>query len=284
MRGESGIGLAAALLVSAPVLVGLGYALLGALGIAGPGAGGGPSLDRIAGVMGSAQVWEGVAWSVWVAASSTALAASLAALLAVAFRSSASLDRLARGLAVLPLPVPHVVAGVLGVLILGQSGLLARLAFALGWISAPAGMPALVYDPPGVGLILTLSWKEVPFLALVAFSVLSTRGELLEEAARTLGASPWSTFRRITWPVLWRGLMPAAVAVFVFALGSYEMAVLLAPSDPLALPLQTMERYTDASLERRGDAYVLALVALVLSLAAVAVHEWVRTAREVLDS
>ncbi len=113
--------------------------------------------------------------------------------------------------------------------------------------------------------------------------MLATRGVALEEAARTLGAGPWSIFRRVTWPVLWRGLLPAAVAVFAFALGSYEAAALLAPSDPLALPLQTMERYTDASLARRGDAFVLVLVALALSLAAVAAHEQLRTAREILD-
>lgn len=276
-------GLLAALLVAAPVLVGLAYSLLGALGIVGTGAEAEPSAERFARVLGSAAVWRGVAWSLWVAAASTALATAAAAGLAVVFRGSRPLDRIARSLAVLPLPIPHVVAGVLGVLILGQSGLLARFGFALGWISEPAEMPALVYDPLGIGLILTLTWKEVPFLALVAFSVLATRGAALEEAARTLGAGPWSTLRRVTWPVLWRGLLPAAAAVFAFALGSYEVAVLLAPSDPLALPLQTMERYTDTSLERRGDAFVLVLLALGLSALAVTAHERIRALQEALD-
>lgn len=283
MSGGQRAGLFAALLVAAPVLVGLGYSLLGALGMVGPGAGAGPTAERLARVLRDADVWAGVGWSVWVAGASTLLAGAAAALLAVVFRSSSPLDRLARALAVIPLPLPHVVAGIVGVVILGQSGLLARLAFALGWIAAPAEMPALVYDRAGVGLVLTLAWKEVPFLALVAFSVLATRGAALEEAARTLGAGPWSAFRRVTWPVLWRGLLPASVAVFAFALGSYETAVLLAPSDPLALPLRTMERYTDASLARRGDAFVLVLVALALGLLAVALHERVRSAREALD-
>jgi len=284
MRAGHRAGLLAALLVAAPVLVGLGYSLLGALGVSGPGARGEPSLDRFWRVLGEPGVWEGAAWSVWVAGAATLLATAAATLLAVLFRGSRPLDRLARALAVLPLPVPHVVAGAVGVLVLGQSGLLARLAHALGWIGGPAEMPALVYDRLGVGLILALTWKEVPFLALVAFSVLATRGSALEEAARTLGAGPWSTFRRVTWPVLWRGVLPASVAVFAFALGSYEAAVLLAPSDPLALPLQTMERYTDASLARRGDAFVLVLLALALTLAAVAAHERLRAAREVLDA
>jgi ABC-type spermidine/putrescine transport system permease subunit I len=139
-------------------------------------------------------------------------------------------------------------------------------------------MPALVLDPLGVGLIVALVWKEIPFLTLVAISVLETRGTQLEETARGLGAGPVSVLLRVTWPVLWRGMLPAAVAVFTFVAGSYEAAVLLAPSDPLALPLLTWERYTDASLSRRGDAYVLALLGMLLALGAVALHEWVRVA------
>jgi putative spermidine/putrescine transport system permease protein len=141
-------------------------------------------------------------------------------------------------------------------------------------------MPAVVLDPAGIGLIIALTWKELPFLALVGVSILETRGEALEETARGLGSGPGSTLLRVTWPVLWRGMLPAAVAVFTFVAGSYEAAVLLAPSDPLALPLLTWERYTDASLTRRGDAYVLALLGLMLAVVAVAVHEWVRTGEQ----
>lgn len=178
-----------------------------------------------------------------------------------------------RTLMVLPLPVPHLVAALLGALILSQSGLLARVAYALGLIDAPAQMPALVNDHYGVGLILSLTWKEVPFLALAAASVLATRGADLEDTARTLGAGGWAIFRRVTWPLVWRGMLPSIVAVFAFAAGSYETAAVLAPSDPLPLPLLTYERYTDAQLARRGDAFVLTLLMLGVALLAVLLHE-----------
>ena len=106
---------------------------------------------------------------------------------------------------------------------------------------------------------------------MLGFSVLATRGPALEETARSLGAGPLDVFRRVTWPVLWRGLLPGVIAVFAFVAGSYEAAVLLAPSDPLALPLLTFERYTDPDLARRPDAFVLVLVGLATSAAAVAV-------------
>ena len=275
MTGASRRGLLAALIVSLPVLVGACYSILASLGLTGPGANG-LSSARLA-VFREPVVWTGLAWSLWVAAASTGIAAAGAVLVAALFRGGARTDRTARLLAVLPLPIPHLAAAVAGLLLLGQSGLLSRLLFALGLLSSPGEMPALVYDRAGLGLILTLAWKEFSFLALVAFSVVATRGERLEEVARTLGASPGAVFRRVTWPLLWRGLLPAVVAVFVFVASTYEATAVLAPSDPLALPLLTLERYTDADLTRRGDAFVLVLLAMAVSLLAVAAHEWARS-------
>jgi ABC-type Fe3+ transport system permease subunit len=274
---------AAALLLSLPPLAGAAYSALAAFGVLGF-APAGPSPDRIARVLGDGEVWAGLGWTVWTAGAATFLAASGAVLVATMFRSTGLGDRLARTLAVLPIPIPHLVAAAVFVLALGQSGLLARMAVALGLATSPAELPALIYDRPGVGYIVALAWKELPFLALLAFSVLATRGPALEETARSLGAGPWAVFRRVTWPLLWRGLLPGIVSVFAFVAGSYEAAVLLAPSDPLPLPLLTYERYTDPDLERRADAYVLVLLGLGLAAVAVALHEWARARAESFDS
>jgi len=274
--GRDWPGLLAAAVLAAPVAVGVVYCVAGAIGLAGPGATGRPSLDRVVRVLTEPAVLEGTLWILWVAAASTAISALGAAGLAVAFRGRAAVDRLGRALAVLPLPVPHLAAAVGGLLILGQSGLLGRLAFAAGWIDGPGAMPALVYDPLGIGLIAALVWKEIPFLTLVAVSVLATRGDALEATARGLGAGRWQVLRRVTWPVLWRGMLPAAVAVFTFVAGSYEAAAILAPSDPLALPVLTWERFVDAGLDRRADAYVLSLLSLAIAGGAVVAHEVVR--------
>jgi ABC-type spermidine/putrescine transport system permease subunit I len=263
------------MLVAAPVAVGVGYAALAAVGLVGYG-GGTLSFARVTRVLAEHATWRGLAWSAWVAGAATLLASAMAMLTAVLFRRRGRVDRAARGLAIAALPVPHLVAGATALLILGQSGVVARVLAAAGLIDTPGQLPALVYDPAGAGLIASLAWKEFPFLALLAFSVLATRGAELEETARGLGGAPGQVLRYVTWPVLWRGLLPGAAAVFAFALGSYEAAVLLAPSDPLPLPLLIEERYTDADLARRGDAYVLVLVAAAASAALVALHEWLR--------
>ncbi len=265
----------ASFLVAAPVLFGIGYSSLASLGMVGPGSGGFSTASWTA-AFADPQFLRGMAWSLWVAAAATALATIAATAVATLFRSNTRSSGVARVLAVMPLPLPHVAAGVLGVLVLGQSGILARGAFMAGWIDQPAAMPALIYDRWGIGLILVLAWKEFPFLAIIAFSLLAGRGKALEEAARTLGARQWSVFRTVTWPVLWRGLMPAVAAVFAFVAGTYEATVLLAPSDPLALPLLTIERYTDVGVASSGEAHVLVLMGLLAGLGAVALHEAAR--------
>jgi putative spermidine/putrescine transport system permease protein len=265
-----------ALLVAAPVLLGVLYAALASLGLAGAGASGTPDLSRVSTVLGTRSTWRAVGWSVYVSATATALATVAAAAVAIVFGGHRRIDRAARAIATLPLPVPHLVAAATALLLLSQSGLLARLLFAMGLIDAPAAMPALVYDRAGVGLILALAWKELPFLTVVAVAVRHRDLAAFTEAARTLGADRWQQHWRITWPLLWRGMAPAVIAVFAFALGSYETAALLAPVDPAPLAVLTMERFADPALARRGDAHVLALIGFALAAIAVAAHEWAR--------
>jgi putative spermidine/putrescine transport system permease protein len=265
-----------ALLVASPVLLGVAYAALASVGVVGAGASGVVSVDRVIDVLTFRSTWRAIGWSLYVSATATGIATLLAAAVAMQFGATRRSHRAARALATLPLPVPHLVAAATVLFVFAQSGLLARVLFAFGLVAAPADMPALVYDRAGVGLIMALAWKELPFLAIVAFAVRHGEHDALAEAARTLGAPPTQLRRLVTWPLLWRGMAPAVIAVFVFALGSYETAVLLAPVDPVPLAVLTMERFADPALARRGEGYVLALVALVLAVVAVAAHEWAR--------
>ncbi len=265
-----------AVVVALPVLFGIAYSALAVFGVVGAGASASPDATRLLAVFQDASTWRGLGWSVYVAAVSTALATAGAACVAMLFAQNNTLNTLGRSVATLPLPVPHLVAAATALFVLGQSGLLARLLHAMGLIDVPADMPALVYDHAGVGLITALAWKELPFLAVVAIALRSGHATELTEAAHTLGATSWHVARDITWPLLWRGLMPAVVATFVFAFGSYESAVLLAAIDPAPLPVLTMERFADPALARRGEAYGLALLALAVAALAVVAHEYTR--------
>jgi len=257
----------ASLVLASPVAIGAAYSGLAAVGAVGAGADG-LSGAALVHVLMSSVTWHGVAWTVATAGVATLLASAAAVVVAVRVRDS----RTGRLLAVLPMGVPHVAAALAALLMLGQSGLLSRLARLAGLTEIPGDFPALVYDQAGVALVIASAWKEFPYLALTALAVLLTDAARLEEVARTLGATSRQAFWRITWPRVWLGTAPAALAAFAFLLGQYEMPALLAPSNPTALALLTYERSIDPMLARRAEAHVLALLALVISASIVILY------------
>lgn len=265
-------GVLAAATLATPTLVGLLYLARRAFS----DETGSWSTTRLLRLVTDARIWQSLGWSAGTALAATLLAGAAATALAVSLRARSPADRVAHGLALLPLPVPHLVAAALGVLLFASSGLLSRVLLALGFLPSLDASPALLYDRFGLGVILVLAWKEFPFLLLTASATLAQRGADLEEAARTLGASPWQRLRYVTWPLLQRSLAPALLAVFAFAAGCWEIAALLGPSDPLPWPVLLHERATDPSLVARGDADALALLALLAGLLLVTLHEWLR--------
>jgi putative spermidine/putrescine transport system permease protein len=261
----------AALLLGVPITAGIGYLVVGALGGAEAGAAG-----SVARVVRDPVVLRSMMLSLWIAAAATLLALCLALAITLLLDGNARVERTTRTVAVLPLPVPTVAATVAVLLLFSQSGWLSRVTALYHLTASPADFPALVYDPLALGVIVAVVWKEMPFLLLVALSLQALRGKALADAARTLGASPSQVLRRVTLPLLLRGMAPSIIAVFVFVLGSLELPLVLGPSSPLALPLLIQERRQALDVSLHGDAYVIALLATALALVAALAHEWLR--------
>ncbi|MFL6179093.1 MAG: ABC transporter permease [Actinomycetes bacterium] len=70
----------------------------------------------------------------------------------------------------------------------------------------------LIYSTFSVSLVLFYSW--VPFVSLPIFAMLENMDHRLLEAAEDLGASKWSTFWRVTFPLS----LPGVIAGFIFVL------------------------------------------------------------------
>jgi putative spermidine/putrescine transport system permease protein len=264
--------IAAGLLLGVPIVVGVGYLIAGAVSGAGHS-----DESTLARVVRDGAVWRSALLSLWIAGAGTLLALIGAVLVALLMGGDSPVERAARTIVALPLPVPNVAAAVAVLLLLSQSGWLARVAAQLHLIAGPSQFPAMVYDPLAIGVIVTVVWKELPFLALIALSLQSLRGRALTDAARTLGATPWQAARMVTLPQLLRGMAPSIVAVFVFVLGSLELPLVLAPSSPLALPMLVQERRQALAAASHSEAYVIALLATLLALIAVLAHEALRS-------
>lgn len=167
------------------------------------------------------------------------------------------------------MPIPHLV-GVAGMLLLlGPSGWLARLAFQLGWIASDQDFPLWVNDRGYVGVLLYWLWKEIPFAALVALTLLRGMGSELEQQARLLGASAAQTFWYVTLPLLRPGLLATGILIFGFVFSAFEVPLLLGPTYPRTLPVLIYQRFTHINLEQRQQAVALGIILLAVSAAVV---------------
>ena len=123
-----------------------------------------------------------------------------------------------------PLVVPRVAAGFAGyVLFL--------------WVFIhTVGNGWLVNDP--IPLVLVHSLLSLPFVILVMSTTLSRHDRAIEEAARDLGANAWTTFVRVTLPILKVSMILAALLAFNTSFDEAEASIFLAPISGNTLPIQ----------------------------------------------
>lgn len=271
--------LAPALVVLGLLLAaGFGYAVaqsLGALPLTGNRALGLQAYrDVLAGESGSGDLWASAAFTLWVSAAAT-IAAGLVALAAVAW-----LERprrrggLATGLLHINLAIPHVVWAVALLLLLSQSGIVARAAAAIGLLDDPSGFPIVVRDRYGIGIILDYASKEAPFLALVGLALVRAQPRELGLMADTLGARGLRRLRLLILPTVLPGMAAASALVFAFVFGAYEAPVVLGVSSPRVLSILGLDLFNSADLTNRPAAMALG----VLMTLAVTVVIWTAVA------
>ena len=231
-----------------------------------------PDLQAYAAVLADPGFLASLGLSLWIAGISTLIAAVVALGAALLLRQSFPGRRLIGILFQLNLTIPHVV-GALGILFLiSQSGSFARLAYAAGMISAPGQFPALTHDPYAFAIILTYVWKEVPFIGLILLAKLQTIGPENEATARSLGANRWQAFAHVLLPLLMPALVAASAVVFAFALGAYEIPLLLGAYAPEALPILAWQGFTDVELSRRPEAYATAMLIAAFGVVLLALY------------
>lgn len=259
------------LLVGASLLYGVAQSL-GALAIVGDSR---VSLDAYRDLLaGDAPVarefWPALRFSLWVCAASTGLAA-LGALLVAASLSGRRRPAEGSTLLVLNLNLafPHLVWAVALSLLLAQSGLLARLAAALGLIDGPADFPVLVRDRYGLGIILHYLSKEIPFLVLIVLAVLRTQGPIYDMVAENLGAGPWQRLRRVTLPLVLPALSAGSALVFAFVFGAYEVPALLGVRYPRTLAVLALDFFVNPDLNRRAEGMAIGILISIITLSVV---------------
>jgi spermidine/putrescine transport system permease protein len=155
--------------------------------------------------------------SVWIACVNTVIATVLGTLAAYAFaRYEFRAKRLLQLMLFPPITIPW--------LIIGTSMLIFFF-----WTGIGRGLHAILLGHVALSL---------PYVIVVVGARLANFGPQLEEAAASLGATPWQTFWRITVPVLLPGIVAAALFAFAVSFDQFVISYFLAPPGTSTLPVE----------------------------------------------
>jgi spermidine/putrescine transport system permease protein len=124
--------------------------------------------------------------------------------------------------AVLPFWSNYLIRTYAWIVLLNREGLITQLA---RWIGYEGEMPQILYTEGAV--ILGLVYSYLPFVILACYAPLARLNPEIAEASRDLGASGWTTFRRVTLPMTLPGVAVGAVFVFVLSVGNFVTPALL---------------------------------------------------------
>ncbi len=267
LRPEKIGGVLWGLLAVLPLTAGIGYALLYSVGVVGL-LSEGLTLSYWHETLTDAHVWFSLVYSFYVAVLSIVFSVVAALALTIVFRSR--LDRGWTGLLLYaPLAIPSVVTAFFVYEMLTRSGWVSRLFRNLGLLQLPEQFPVLIQDPYAVGIVIAHVCMAAPFFLILFLNIYQNeRIEEMRQVASTLGARWYQSDVKITVPLLINRSYPTIVLYFIFAMGSYEIPLLLGASSPRMLAVNVVRNLQQFSLDTIPAAYILSLlyVAFVLAI------------------
>lgn len=152
----------------------------------------------------------------------------------------------------LPLVVPHPVAGIALLLVLGRQSAVGGALYQLGL--RITGSPE--------GIIAAMLFVSAPLYVSAARDTFERVDARYEAVARTLGDGPWRAFRRVALPLSTRGLAAAGVVMWARAVSEFGAIVILA-YNPRVVSVLSYDRFTTTGL---AGALPVAAVLVVCAL------------------
>ena len=157
----------------------------------------------------------------------------------------------------LPFALPTAVAGIA----------LTAVYSANGWIGSylePLGIK-VAFTP--LGVIVALTFIGLPFVVRTVQPVLEDLEAETEEAAASLGAHRWQTFRKIILPAIWPALLTGFALAFARAIGEYGSVIFIAGNMPMVSEITPLIIITKLEQYDYAGATAVAVVMLVISFA-----------------
>jgi sulfate/thiosulfate transport system permease protein len=172
----------------------------------------------------------------------------------------------------LPFALPTAVAGITLTAIYASNGWIGRYLEPLGIKVAFTSL----------GVLVALTFIGLPFVVRTVQPVLQDLDKEVEEAATTLGANRWQTFRAVIVPELWPALLTGIAMAFARAVGEYGSVIFIAGNMPFQseitplLIMTKLEQYDYAAATALG--VVMLVVSFILALA-INLLQWWSSAR-----
>jgi sulfate transport system permease protein len=155
----------------------------------------------------------------------------------------------------LPFALPTAVAGIA----------LTALYAGNGWIGSllePYGIK-VAFTP--LGILVALTFIGLPFVVRTVQPVLEDLDTELEEAATSLGAHRWQTFRHVVLPILTPALLTGFALAFARAVGEYGSVIFIAGNLPMVSEITPLMIITKLEQYDYAGATAIAAVMLVVS-------------------
>lgn len=192
--------------------------------------------------------------ALWVSVSAAGVSTAIACLLGVPLayvlaRRAFPGRAIVQGLVDMPVVVPHIVAGIALLTLLGPKGPVGGAAASLG-ISFVDAFP---------GTVAAMLFVSAPFVVNGARSGFEAVGERLERVSRSLGASPSRTFLSISLPLAARPIISGAVMAWARAVSEFG-AVLILAYHPRVGPTLIHERFTGFGITSARPVAILLIV------------------------
>jgi sulfate/thiosulfate transport system permease protein len=165
--------------------------------------------------------------------------------------------RIIDGLVDLPFTLPTAVAGIA----------LTTLYASNGWIGRYLDMFGIKAAYAPLGIVIALTFIGLPFVVRTLEPVLQSLDVAVEEAAGSLGASRWQTFRRVILPELLPALLTGFSLAFARALGEYGSVIFIAGNMPMRTEITPLLIMIKLEQFDYAGATAIALLLLLLSFA-----------------
>jgi molybdate/tungstate transport system permease protein len=149
--------------------------------------------------------------------------------------------------------VPHTAAGIALLFVFGRRFFLGSAFEAIG----------IEFVDSIAGIIIAMLFVSIPFLidsAKEGFKKVDVR---LEKVARTLGASPWQAFFRVSFPLAWRSILAGNIMMWARGISEFGAVIILA-YHPMIAPVLVYERFETYGLDYARPIAVLLILVSVL--------------------